>query len=697
MPFQFSPARKHQFDPGMIFLGRDEWNREIGIPLERHVISIAGARSGKGACHLIPNLLRWPHNAIVVDPKGENVEATWRARVAMGQHVYVLDPFRVADVPESLRASCNLLAGITADSPTAREDLRVIADGLVMRHKAEDATWDNGAVSVLSGLMAFVLADHPPEERDLTAVRRLLTLPPEALQEVFRAMAETDGFGNLCKAAAVIGLSDSRKNREFVGGAVDHSEWLDSPAMAEVITGNGVDLSILKDGAATIYLVLPPHYLGEHARFLRVFVRAALDAMAKRLTGKKCLFMLDEFFALGHIEQISKAAGLMPGYGVHLWPFLQDLGQLKKLYGEEGTQGFFANADATIFFGNGDAFTLEFISRVLGRKTSADIGVQPPRVSEIDDAASLRQLAASHVAPPRPMPHIPTQKHQGMMWAGSTLIDSMNNAFYQSSLNIKSHAAAAAQAYDREQHAKDQNAMRDYQHAMSARGEPRLFPDEIKHLVGKARGESVARSMIVFLGHGEVLNIHLAPYFEPKPQELLPPDEIEFLKSIQQHRVEMVEADKKLSLWSIRYAAQNPAKWTALSALWIVPVVTVLTAILILTATNIYRDGQVLMIMLVANIIALMLVYMHRNKQKAQLLETGKSFVQRFRFAYWYLLTHDEDIPPATIEQLTDFGRQQAEAARDAYIEHAKKNGLRISLKPTDDDTFKKAGLLAIS
>ncbi|CAA2161286.1 hypothetical protein MBRA_06446 [Methylobacterium brachiatum] len=613
----------------------------------------------------------------------------------MGQRVYVLDPFGVADVPADLKASCNLLAGITADSPTAREDLRVIADGIVMRYKAEDATWDNGAVSVVSGVMAYVCATHPPEERDLTAVRRLLTLPPDALQEMFKATAETGGFGNLCKAAASIGLSDSRKNREFVGGAIDHTEWLDSPSMVEIMTGqNGLDLSILKEGDATVYLVLPPHYLSEHARFLRLFVRAALDAMAKRLTGKKCLFMLDEFFALGHIEQISKAAGLMPGYGVHLWPFMQDLGQLRKLYGEEGATGFFANADANIFFGNGDAFTLEFISRVLGRKTTDDIGVKPPQISETDAAANLRALASMHVAAPRPMPHIPTKNHQGAAFAASLFVDSLNNSLYQTQLNMQASAATAAQAHDREQHAKDQNAMREYQHAMSARGEPRLFPDEIKHLVGKARGEVVARSMIVFLGHGEVLNIHLAPYFEPKLQEIVPREEIEFLKSIQHHRAVMVEACKTLRLWAIGYANQKPVKWTAISALWVIPIVTVLTGLFIAFKTNIYRDEQVLMLMIAANAIALALMYAYLDKKKTKALEAGKLRVRNFRAAYWYLLTQDEDIPPATVEKLSDFGRREAGAVRDAFIEHAQKSGLRITLKPTDDETFIKAGLL---
>ena len=46
------------------------------------------------------------------------------------------------------------------------------------------------------------------------------------------------------------------------------------------------------------------------------------------------LFLLDEFAALGRLEAVERAMGLMAGYGLQLWPILQDMGQLKDLYGE---------------------------------------------------------------------------------------------------------------------------------------------------------------------------------------------------------------------------------------------------------------------------------------------------------------------------------------------------------------------------
>ena len=39
----------------------------------------------------------------------------------------------------------------------------------------------------------------------------------------------------------------------------------------------------------------------------------------------KTLFLLDEFFALGHLEIISTVWALVRGYGVQMMPILQDM------------------------------------------------------------------------------------------------------------------------------------------------------------------------------------------------------------------------------------------------------------------------------------------------------------------------------------------------------------------------------------
>lgn len=58
--------------------------------------------------------------------------------------------------------------------------------------------------------------------------------------------------------------------------------------------------------------------------------------------------------------------GLMAGYGVQLWPILQEVHQLRSIYGKRaGT--FFSNAGVLQLFGVNDIETAELIARTIGK------------------------------------------------------------------------------------------------------------------------------------------------------------------------------------------------------------------------------------------------------------------------------------------------------------------------------------------
>ena len=71
----------------------------IGVPDDRHIITIAGSRAGKGRSVLIPNLITYPGSILAIDPKGDlaSLTADWRADM-LGQKVVVLDPDTVDEL-----------------------------------------------------------------------------------------------------------------------------------------------------------------------------------------------------------------------------------------------------------------------------------------------------------------------------------------------------------------------------------------------------------------------------------------------------------------------------------------------------------------------------------------------------------------------------------------------------------------------
>ena len=122
----------------------------IGIDDNRHILTVGGSRSGKSVT-LIDNLLFYPGSALCTDPKGELARITARRRAALGQKVYVLDPFNRCGRRRLFRASYNPLpscarrarrsSGCDPDRRCARR-----------RHRAEkDPHWNESARNFIEG------------------------------------------------------------------------------------------------------------------------------------------------------------------------------------------------------------------------------------------------------------------------------------------------------------------------------------------------------------------------------------------------------------------------------------------------------------------------------------------------------------------------------------------------------------------
>src|SRR3954465_4170883 len=186
-------------------------------------------------------------------------------------------------------------------------------------------------------------------------------------------MQDSTAAGGLIARAANRHLS--KADREAAGvlsSAQRHTHFLDSPRMVAVMARSDFRFAQLKDRTASVFLVLPPDRLGTYSRRLRLMVAQAITDMARSPVQppSPVLFLLDEFAALGPLEPVVRAYGLMAGYGMQLWAILQDLHQLKSLYGPRaGT--FLSNAGVTQIFNVNDVETAAWVSKTLGATTEA--------------------------------------------------------------------------------------------------------------------------------------------------------------------------------------------------------------------------------------------------------------------------------------------------------------------------------------
>jgi type IV secretion system protein VirD4 len=332
-----------------------------------HLLTIAPTRTGKGVGTVIPNLLTVNRSVLCVDPKGDNTRITHRARNRFGP-VHVLDPFDVTGVPS---ASFNPLAALDPDGIDVAEDASTLADALVYDAPGEagEAHWNEEAKALIAGVLLYIVAEEPPERRTLTALREHLTTAPEAFAGFLARMQASRAAGGLVARAAnrQLGKSD-REATGVLSAAQRHTHFLDSPRMTAVLDRSDFAFGDLKTRTATVFLVLPPDRLGTYARWLRLMVAQSLQETVRAQGTRSVLYLLDEFAALGYLAPMERAMGLMAGYGVQLWPILQDIHQLRAIYRERaGT--FLSNAGVLQVFGVNDHDGARLVSDLLGSET----------------------------------------------------------------------------------------------------------------------------------------------------------------------------------------------------------------------------------------------------------------------------------------------------------------------------------------
>ena len=156
--------------PGRFLIGRDSAGRYVGHDDDRHILTVAGSRAGKGVSLIVPNLLHWPGSCIAIDPKGELATITASAPVVGrtrrrqkpcdggGQGVRARSLSSAS--PARLRISAaafNPLADLDAGYRTGLDMAGQIADALVMQIEGPGSHWTQSARSFLRGLILYRL------------------------------------------------------------------------------------------------------------------------------------------------------------------------------------------------------------------------------------------------------------------------------------------------------------------------------------------------------------------------------------------------------------------------------------------------------------------------------------------------------------------------------------------------------------
>ena len=356
----------------------DEIEYLLQYPGDRHLLTVAPTRSGKGVSAIIPNLLAYEGSVLVIDPKGENAKITKDRRgngdpsrniPGMGQDVHIIDPWGITGFKAS---HFNPLDWLNPKDENISENAMILADSMIPpRQNIMEPFWDDEAKALLMGLLLHVAIDEQEKgNKNLGRVRDIICLGNDDFKDVLLKMRKSRN--PIVASTAERTISKEEKLRSNVLSSLQsHTHFLDSPRIRESLKKSDFKFEELKTKKMTVYLVLPADRIDAFGRWLRLLIQQAITVNARNIEIKPerpILFILDEMAALNRLTMVEQAYSLMAGFGMQLWGIVQDLSQLERIYGK-GWETFIGNSGVLQYFGSRDHKTAEYFSKLCGVTT----------------------------------------------------------------------------------------------------------------------------------------------------------------------------------------------------------------------------------------------------------------------------------------------------------------------------------------
>jgi type IV secretion system protein VirD4 len=340
------PPASSSFLTSMIFVKEDYqpnvqkyFKKYLQYQTDKHLLSIAPTRTGKGRGLILPNLLHLTnHSVFVIDPKGENALVSARYRKEQKHEVLIFNPYGIFTEEFEKRGftqfqSFNPLKNLDPTSDSFTDDIALIAEALVYDNNAGsgDSHWIDSARGLIEFLITFLITQED-EQPTLRRLRSILAGGHSVLTtEVLEKIDENSHY--LVRENEGRYLIDNNEVHSIIATAETQTRIFKSEVICSALEGEAFNFEQMKNKKMSVYLILPSERLVTQARYLRLVLLIAMSQFMRFEKGNhQVLMMLDEFANLGKLNIIENGYGLIAGHGVTLWSFVQNLTQLQNLY-----------------------------------------------------------------------------------------------------------------------------------------------------------------------------------------------------------------------------------------------------------------------------------------------------------------------------------------------------------------------------
>lgn len=343
------------------------------------LVTIAPPGTGKSTAHVLRNLLYLDAPAVVLDIKGEMHAATaaWR-RGEVGT-VYRFAP---GDREDSLRF--NPLDFISTDPDEASEQSKRLAELLTVPPEKGEYFHER-SIQVIRGIVLYVAVTKTGPARSMETVLDLLsggdTSDPaiegtheDAFFALLARMSMSDTPSLRRMGNALLKMPDRQREGVFDGARTKLKVW-ESPAIARLTRDTTFRPEKLRGERATLYICVE---LGDIKRYASVLLGSCIGHLCRGTAGPAAevvTFFLDEMPRLKKMDVVEEALDVGRGYGVRLWMFAQNVGQLETAY--PNARGMIGNCLAQCYM-NPDAERSKWLESQLSLRRGLLDGTEKP-------------------------------------------------------------------------------------------------------------------------------------------------------------------------------------------------------------------------------------------------------------------------------------------------------------------------------
>jgi type IV secretion system protein VirD4 len=191
------------------------------------------------------------------------------------------------------------------------------------------------AVAVLTGIIADLAFWNKPEDRPMSKVLSILNR--NGWNEFIDRLRKNPEVTAMRDLGSKLANEHPETLANVLSFAVSGlTAWMGEDIAQVVKRSDWHPLDLRGGKRPTIYICINPQDIEDLASLLRVFIAQHINALMSQKVpprgSEPILFVLDEFPRLGHMKPIEKALEVGRGYGLRLWLFAQNFGQIENSY-----------------------------------------------------------------------------------------------------------------------------------------------------------------------------------------------------------------------------------------------------------------------------------------------------------------------------------------------------------------------------